>query len=483
MTYHFLYRNGFLITNRPLSNKIPDILHWKELNVAGYSIYTDETVDVYHRRYNDVDIVLIGIVLNPFSKISNPKKILINLCQKFAYSNDRFFDYLDMLSGRFVIFIRSKAQSYIIHDAAGNRSVFYDISDTNHVFVSSHAQLIADLKHYKIDADIRKFMESVDFKNHLDSHLPGVLTPYQNIDLLTPNTLLDLNKYKVKRFFPREPLLGQKVTDQLAEELGALFTNQMDLLRKKYKLSLSLTAGVDSRLSLAAAKKHKNSIHYFTYTTDIKKSLEKDAQAAQKLCHLLNLHHQAIECNQQPDKEFFNLYVKNSAYLASWKRVLIGKGLYSVYPKGLLHVKSNVSEIGRAFYRRKYDLPNKISADIYASLYPIKGDRTFICNAFKQYIQQTELNSQKIFNYDPYDIVYWEYRIGNWQSLVLLETDIIHNTYILYNNRSILKKLLSVPLADRINDTLYIQMIKHMWPDVLQIPINPHKTIKRKRLR
>ena len=41
--------------------------------------------------------------------------------------------------------------------------------------------------------------------------------------------------------------------------------------------------------------------------------------------------------------------------------------------------------------------------------------------------------------------------------------------------------MLSVPLKDRIQDTLYYKLIKNLWPEVLKVPCNPSNQLGKAR--
>lgn len=74
-----------------------------------------------------------------------------------------------------------------------------------------------------------------------------------------------------------------------------------------------------------------------------------------------------------------------------------------------------------------------------------------------------------------YDLLYWEHRMSRWLGLKLLGLDISHNVVCLYNNRRLLRKLLSIPERDRRNSIIFRKIISNLWPQALEFPINPHK--------
>jgi hypothetical protein len=471
---NFLYKRGFVITNKdPLEDKkgILQKLNWRNIKIGEYNVIFDGNLNINSSSLAGTDILVVGTVLDPFNNLINSDDITEKLAQKFNDSTEDFFDYLDRLSGRFILLLKSKTKTFILQDATGTRSVFYTWQ-SNFVFISSHAELLADLNCYKPSDEANRFKSSIQFRDNKDSYFPGISTPYEEIKMLTPNTLLNLSAREVERFFPRENLENQEINNELIGELSDFFQSQVDLLRKDYSLSLSLTAGLDSRLSLATSKKHKDHIYFYTLTYG--KNSEKDAEVARDICDELNLTHHIIPTKGKIDDGFMDLFLKNTSNMSSEFRGEIGEALYYNYPQGCLHIKSNGSEICRGYYRDIYAiLPNKILGEVYAKLYGINPQSSFVRESFEEFIEVTKLNKESIYNYDHYDLFYWEHRIGNWQSLCLYEWDIAQDTFIPFNNRYILTKMLSIPLKDRLSGRLYYDIIKKVWPETLTIPINP----------
>jgi hypothetical protein len=98
-----------------------------------------------------------------------------------------------------------------------------------------------------------------------------------------------------------------------------------------------------------------------------------------------------------------------------------------------------------------------------------------IVELFENYFKQNEYD--KLFNYDPYDIFYWEYRMGTWHSRILLESDMAHDTFIVYNTRNVLKKLLSLSPQERADGTIFYELINMNWPILNYWDINSTNTM------
>ena len=481
---HLLFRRGYLITNvrlNTLDHPIAGYLQerYKKIDVASFYIYFHSELDIATYRGQGSKIVILGTILDPINNVICSNKIAQQLHDTYIQSDDTFFHYLDNLSGRFLILVASQSRHFVLQDAAGNRTVFYSKS-LDHFFISSHAQIIADINKYSVPGERKNFIQHMGAGNgRALRHFPGLLTPYCEISMLTPNTYLNIDDFSVQRFFPRQEIKREKLSPVFIDELSELFTQQITLLSQKFKLSVSVTGGTDSRLTLASTKHLKDDIFYFTYRFSISHVL--DALLAQKMCNRLGVDHHLIEgknwVSDKNEAAFLDIFHKNTAYMRAGIQGLVTKKLLESLPTNSLHIKSNVSEIVRARYRRSaYLAPQKeVAPQILSQFYGIYPRSKFCINGFKEFIETTHLTRPSIFNYDYFDLFLWEHRMGCWQSLAILDSDMAHDTYILYNNRTILKKMLSVDFRHRATDGLHRKLIKNLWPEVLQDPINPWK--------
>ena len=96
------------------------------------------------------------------------------------------------------------------------------------------------------------------------------------------------------------------------------------------------------------------------------------------------------------------------------------------------------------------------------------SDNAGVLSIFERYYETCQFD--RIENYDPYDMLYWEQRMGSWHTGVVLGSDVAFDTFIIYNNRNVLVPLLSSPVEDKIASVSFKKVIDLIWPDLLRWP-------------
>lgn len=473
---NLLYKRGFLFTDikNPLfvdKDSQAVFNSWCRVNIDEYKLFYDSSLLIGIAKKEDMTIVVLGLVLNPFDGVIDSHLIAKKLLDYKLESEIKFLEYQNQLSGRFIIIYKKGKTVEISNDACGTRSVFYDKYNLN-CLVSSHCTLIANLVGYDISAEAIYFFNNRNYEKAVMKKLPGLISPYEGVYILTPNTKLILPERKIKRFFPYKDNKECENYDALEKEVADLMVAQLKLLYNKTKISMSLTAGIDSRLSLAASKNISNEIEYFTFLTKNEIHIE-DERIAKKLCEDFNLSHHTYKWdNAYSDglKEFNYIWEKN---LGIRRGIMWLNKIYADdFPDDRVHIRSNIAEIVKAdsdLY--EYDvLSAKQLAYLYSTTPMNKDDK--VIKKFQEFIDNTDFSEQRLFNYDYRDIFEWEYKMCQWHSWLLLESDMSHDTFLIYNNREILSKMLSLPYLDRLNKKIFVGIIKRLWKELLVYPVN-----------
>ena len=472
-----LYCRGYCFLDSSISFEFPTYFNKYRLD-ENYSFYSDDSNQISVMHINNDWIVLCGLIIDTYDSSLDINSIANNIYQYLSISENYFLEYLDSLSGRFILAYKYNNKCYFYNDACGMKSAYYFLK--NKKIISSHQNLVKNISGITELSFVTQVPK--EEKIPFSYGYPGRTTTIKDIYQLTPNTRINLNNSSIERFFPREDLEKTNCFSSVEMFVKRNFQNQISYLKRtKLKPVISLTAGYDSRFTLASLKEELKNFIFFTYKSheahNIDLLMGKDISERLELCHRILL----IKDEDKNDKlfsQFCNIMAKNSFYvhnyIVAYKYLLSFLGLSS-FQSQFIHIRSNLAEIGRLFYGLHSREEIFTSVDMIKLWKRYKSDTNNIEEikyAFDDFYITT--NFGHLYNYNPNDIFYWEHRMGTWLSQVLVESDPAFDTLILFNNRKVLKALLSVPTEARKNNTIFYNIINNFLPELKDYPINPN---------
>jgi hypothetical protein len=166
-----------------------------------------------------------------------------------------------------------------------------------------------------------------------------------------------------------------------------------------------------------------------------------------------------------------NTYLKHGRHIAYlyWKT-------FGIRPT--LHIRSNLAEIGQTFYfKLGLSPPLARPSDLTGIYRPSLLGNVLVDDAFVEFYEAARFDA--IYDYDPYDMFYWEHRMGTWHSHVLIESDPGFDTHVVFNCRRILTALLSLPFEARKNGSVFSRATALCWPELTEFSINPEDWMTR----
>ena len=459
-----LYPFGFVFSDLILDS-IPS--YYQTLRVLDtFNYHYDSSVLPYFYQNNDKFIVIHGHFTHVgFTENISKANVLKELLDAYRENYNRFLDIIDHLGGRYAVIIGSNQEVRVYQDACGCRSVYYAV-DSN--IIASHAHLIADnhdVKKLALVAELPKLSFSL------------TLSPFENVKSMLPNLYLDFFSKSLVRFFPRsENRYSGLSSEEKLSKLEKLWKEQLKQYMKEYSnIVFSITAGNDSRVSLALAKEYKDKMRFFTYSIiDPKskrdyfdKSLFIDKKIVEEILQDIPLEHQFFifeRGKQTLSKDEIKIVAKNS--ILSHGRYLL-KYYREAFPDDdLLHIRATLLEIGQATYL-KTNTDNSI--DAVKNLFI----RHVTYNRKQEYVKElsalfdrTVSDFQYVNTYDYHlmDLYYWENRMGRWFPETLNETDSAFETLLPFNMRAIIEISLSYNITDRRNQEMFNDLINRNYP-------------------
>lgn len=492
----YLFARGFLLTSKECDDAVyPFYGIWNHQYLHGYHFYIHPKQKLHYYETKDLLVFLIGHAYNPFTMQIDECDILRSIVDS---DGRRRQEIIDELTGVFTLGWIDAHSMTVFSDCAGMQIAYYGYID-GHLYISTHMQLIGDICDLTVSDYIRR-LTGYRFYRHYGAYLPGDLSSYDEVRRIVPNMELHFSngQFYVERFYPRENLLSRKTQKEYEEGISLIcdiMKKTMQLISQKWeKPAISLTGGMDSKGSLAAANGVYDKFQYFSYIS--MPGEIPDAEAAAKICNSVQIQHRIdrISDNDQDFEdleEFRTILAHNFGNIGANNRNDVRKRVFYTLPEYCtfdVEVKSWVSEVGRANYYKKFglkEMPARLSPRHMTTMYKLfLHDRELVRQTdavFAQYIEKTSFDC--IYNYDASDMYLWEMRYGGWGGQVITcEHRFAFDITIPYNNRILMDTFLSLPLEKRISDQAHYDMIRQLNPTIDETGItitNYNETKKR----
>ncbi len=465
-TAKYLFRRNFILGSRPI-----DIFsEWEtiELNQQCYITVHPDLASTVVRSNSDF-IALLGFILDPYNPSSDDAQILQRIIREVSEADD-IFDLVTPLGGRFVIIANINGELRVFSDPAGFRRVYYYEDSSGNIWCSSEASVLSEIFKLPEDKNIKNDLYKLPlFRNTTEFWIPGSISLFQNILHLTPNHYLDLNAREIVRYWPVKQLKHISFKE-CANEASILLQGLMESAIIRFDMSLAITAGLDTRILLAASKKVIDQIHFFTHTHENLDTEDPDIAIPRKILKDIGAEYHIVYRPEKMSREFEELYNRNVSPPRAGKG-LNAHGFNKYFEKlgrELLVTNGVCSEIARNFY----PLPEtfKVNGKALATLVAMSGSKTaeVVLNDWLTSAREATHHGISIL-----ELFYWENRNGNWPAYN--DYDIAFESYSPFNCRALLEKMISVDRKYRLppDFKLHKELIRNMWPELLKYPINP----------
>jgi len=458
------YPRQFVVADLP-TKCLNDLEYFK---IGTYHVYHCPTLTVYSRQVESYQkyVVLFGYASYPdnwnLSEIELLDKIL-----NFDCLND-ICKYISRLVGRYSIFLFVEGEGYVFHDPTGQRTVYYTTSPGIDVF-GTQPLILGEFCKLEAGYKVELFFHSKYFKYADEYWLPSGLSIYENVLQLVPNHYLKLTTKQQIRYWPVEPLRHLSFDDTV-EFLSSFLTEYVQSASKKQNLVLPLTSGFDSRVLLALSR--GNIIdNLICFTRIQRKNINKyhqDVVIPSIILKSIEHKHNIIITDRQvsaSDEERYKL--NNSTSRLQEGAALFSSGNEVINNKYVMH--GNVSEMIKI---RKSGKP-------YLSLrdFDVIPKGWFEIGFIQRHLQKwydTAANIENDFGLHPYELFYWEHRLGNWAARSYNENDFAFDVFTPFNSRDVLSVSLMLDICYRSlpEAKLHRAIIYKLWPEIDKYPYN-----------
>ena len=336
----------------------------------------------------------------------------------------------------------------------GSRSVFY--STCGPAIVASHSEIVAKLSGSDMADYFIPFITSRNYIQRDVKYLPGLLSPYNDVLQLTPNTKLLFGAQTIERYWPREEKSAPPSRRESTEFLVAHLDGMATYLKAKGSRPVAgLTAGTDSRGVFAAVKDLNPFL--FTYVRSEKGDIlaSRDARIAKKIANTYSLGVEVWGIPnrmslKQVDNTFSYVFRRATGYYrgagSPWLELLLNADMGT---KNATFVRGFGGEVMRGFYQLNSKRISRVNKFQFSDMYDVNAGSNLTRDAFQDMIERTGLNQETLLGYDPNDLFYWEHRMGTWGSVSMTEADIAMPSMVAYNSRNLFSMFMSLDEPER----------------------------------
>jgi hypothetical protein len=421
-----------------------------------------------------ISLILLGFILDPY----NPKHSNKDILNELIENNNKFEEIVRStynLGGSWIIVYKNDKFIGIFNDAAGTRQIYYSKKNSE-IWCASQPHTIAEELNLQEseNQDLNKFISSNLFTKS-EHAWAGDGTIYDNIKHLLPNKYLDLKNGFCVRYWPDKKFEVRSIGKVITES-SEILKGLLKSANNRHNLMLAVTAGIDTRVLLAASKEICMDVFYYIQKFKNLDYKSADIRVPSKLLPKLGLKFNVIECEKEIDNNFDSILKKNVSIVQSDEKKILYYNFYKNF-QDKLNVGGNVSEIARNYYQTE----GTITAEKLAEIFGRKSDK-FTINNFEKWLDEIENIANK-FGVDILDLFYWEQRMGNWGAMFGADLNIAVEQFYPFNCRRLLEELLSINKKYRkySDNALYKGIIENLWSDTLKEPINPKKITEKLR--
>jgi hypothetical protein len=350
-----MYKNQYIIV-REGNKKIRRPEGFKNHSFADCTILAHEKLEVYISGSGPVKLALLGPIIDPF----HPEKENAAVLKDLAGNSSTFETMLKGIqhtTGRYVLLYKDNTSLMVTGDACNRRQIFYGKQEGQEVITSS-PKLFLDLFGLEpmIHPEIAGII-SMDLFRKKDSSWYGDECVEGRLKKLLPNHVLDVNTQKVSRapLFPPEIRGEKEIISYSAEILKASF----EALTRRHTLIQPLTAGLDSRMLLAASKDFKDQIDYYVF--QLPGTRMDDIDIPRKLSSSLGFTFEVIPSGELKE-DFVTLFSKEHVDPRIIRTTANIQSHYERrYGEDVINVNGNCAEVARNAYGYTY---RKVRADM-----------------------------------------------------------------------------------------------------------------------
>lgn len=450
------------------------LLDWRRISVTDrLKLTLHPALCCTQVRDGERELTLLGELLDPLTPEATNADILRTLLAH--RSRTGLLEASTRYGGRWLLIAAYGDETFLFHDALGLRQAFYtDPTNTRELWVMSQPGVALGMLPLTPDAQALAYADTQTFRCTHEYRWPAAASPFKELKHLLPNHWLDLATGRCRRYWPSAPLEPSSV-DAAVERLMVLLPGLVRAAVMRYDVALSLTAGIDSRMVLAAARGVIDRIRIMSLRQGRQPDHHPDIEIPARLLGRLGLTHDVVRAQASMSPEFA-LQFKRNVHQAHDHYGHDAEALLRHYGRNYVAYTGSGAEVARCSFHDKmpYTARTRLAPETLAWL-EYGSTHPFLVAQFAEWQRGAEQPHIPLL-----DLFEWE-QDSTWLAMVQLEFDVAwRDIFTPYNCRAVLSTLLSVPERYRSGDShLCRTFIERTWPALLKEPINPHKRLGR----
>ena len=470
-TPHKIWRRGqFVLGPRPVER----LASWNQYAVGpGLHLSAHPALNVTQARGDGLSITLLGFILDPDAPELSDAEIVSRMTLA-ARPGISPVDLTERFGGRWLLIIEEPDDVRIFADPVGLLEMFHtDAAATGAMWAASEPGILAEILGLEMSPEAREFMASDGYHTRDGEHYwPWDTSPYREIRRLSPNYELSVLTSAARRFWP-EKEFTPSTPDEAAKVVGDTLRGLITAMHARCPLAITLTAGLDSRMVLAAARPVARDVLFVTSKKRGMQESDPDLVIPRKLVASLGLQHRVIDSDCQLRPEFRELYF-SSNLLCHEKWVYGAQAIHDALNLEKAAVGGHVAEVARRYYitiKSGLEGGEAFTPELLARAIGM-GQQAFAIRAMERWND----GLGEVYNYDARDLLFWENDLGSWlasgqQEFLLAWKEISPP----FNCRRVLEAALSVDpgLRGEPDFPFFRSVIARLWPECLEFPINP----------
>lgn len=459
-----MHKNQFLITRESPTRDFGLLSR----PFVSFTIFYHASLQSTVVSHEGVDLAILGFVIDPFEPMATNfdiAKALAETCD----TKEKLFQKHQTLAGRFCMLYSAGQDQIVLCDACGSRRVFFNVNSGSITMTSSlqlfwdffaTAPRVSEPKQTMVSLSQFELSERSWFGSEsIDDRLEG----------LGVNHFLDLKSCNVRRIpVDQAQLVNQTEAPEYA---ASILKGCIQAITRRFRVVQPLTAGWDSRTTLAASRGVESEMEFYVLITDGDDETSPDVSIPIRLSGALNLFFRAVRPGSVR-RDFVTL-CEGQRITPQPSRMAEIQYLFDQYhDRPTVRIAGHAADILKSsFYGFTRSEP---TADMLYALSPYYRRSIFVENALKNWLEGAREHCKSL-EIQVLDLFYWEQRIGNWGSLYAFEQDIAMEEFWPHGVRNLLLSGLRIPphVRSRPHCHFHKDIVKRLWKEALVEPCNP----------